>query len=194
LDFLVFSDNADMDMMLFASGVLDRVVEAWGTRAKLRQLGGTVALRTRVSQCVAPLSALRAANVAERWGVAFSTLKVVDVIDQELLELEIRRVAAKLANALVSPGELEARSSAQPPTCPSTGMPLMSGKDAAAAVDAALRKLVGNLSHQQVKDGVVVRSLRVGVGYGDLAGTPFAERFESALVSALGQATPEGEG
>lgn len=183
-EFVVFSDNADMDMMLFACSVLDRVVEAWGTRAKLKKAGGPASLRTRVVRCVAPLSSLRAANVLERWGLAFKDLSVVDLVDRDCLELNVRSVAAKLANASVSRRELEARSAADFPICPATGMPLTSGRDAASATDAALRKLVGNLSHQQVKDGVVARSLRLAVGRGDLSGSGFAERFESALAAA----------
>jgi hypothetical protein len=183
-EFVVFSDNADMDMMLFTCAVLDRVVEVWGTRAKLKKVGGPASLRMRVVQCVAPLSSLRAANVVERWGVAFKDLSVVDLIHRDRLELNVRSVAAKLANASVSRRELEARSAADPPICPSTGMPLTSGKDAASATDAALRKLVGNLSHQQVKNGIVARSLRLAVGPGDLSGTGFAERFELALATA----------
>lgn len=183
-EFVVFSDNADMDMMLFTCAVLDRVVEAWGTRAKLKKLGGPASLRARVVECVAPLSSLRAANVVERWGVAFKDLRVVDLVNRDRLELNVRSVATKLANASVSRDELEARSEADPPICPSTGTPLTSGKDAAAATDAALRKLAGNLSHQQVKDGLVARSLRLAVGLGDLSDTGFAERFESALVTA----------
>ena len=67
LGFAVFSDNADMDSMLFASEVLDRVVGIWGSRAKLKRAGGMACLRSRIAHCILPLSALRAANVVERW-------------------------------------------------------------------------------------------------------------------------------
>lgn len=193
LGFVVFSDNADMDSMLFASEVLDRVVGTWGSRAKLKRVGGMACLRSRVAHCISPLSALRAANVVEHWGVKFSGIKLIDLIEQDHLELKTASLAAKLANAQVSRQQLEVSSTADPPICPMTGAPLMSGKDLATAVDTALRKLVGNLSHQQVKDGLALRSLRLGVGYCDLAGTRFAERFDAALGVARAQVAAASE-
>ncbi len=185
--FLVFTDNADLDAMLFFSPALARVLEAWGSPEKLADLGGTPSLRQRIYDELKVVSVLRAVNAQENLGLPFDAIDLEDVVSVRTFTLNLNGLLDRMANASGHPRSLiEDRTSRDAPTCRQTGEPLVHGGDCLTMVGIALRRLIGALSKQQIANGFAERSTRLALHPGDLDATSFAKR----VMQALAQATP----
>ena len=189
--FLVFTDNADLDTMCYASPALERVLAAWGSRTKLAAYGGVASVRASVADVVRPLSVLRRANALGGHCLRFDAIDLHTVVTKDPLELRTQGLIDRLASvSSVSVEKIAELLEGEEPVCFHTGSLLMRGRDCLTVVDIALRKVVGNLAHQQVKDGLARRSLVLAIRAADLATTPFVERVRAAAARAL--ATPDG--
>jgi hypothetical protein len=184
-NFIVFYDDADLEAMLIQTEVLDRFLDFWASSEKLGNFGGVDAVRRRLGDTLAPLSSLRAANAAQGWGLEFDSLPLQKLVNLETLEIALDRLLRRLASGSGrSERGLRMAAEAEPPKCPHTGRPLISGKDATGMLDVALRKAIGSLSMQQISDGLTRRGIQLGVGAGDLATTQFQTRFHVARLHA----------
>jgi Protein of unknown function (DUF4435) len=183
---IVFSDNADLESMLLGSAALERVLEAWASRSKLESFGGPTAVRSRAGSVASPMSSLRTANAAHRYGWTLSDRDLADATDQKTLEVNLVSLADRVARtARVTRGEIQTALETPVPACPETRAPLTRGRDAIAIIEVALRFLIGSLSKAQVSRGLVERSLRLAVKPSDFDHAPFAARFRGTLRRAL---------
>jgi hypothetical protein len=184
--FLIFTDDADPEAMLYWSPALDRVLREWGSNSKYNAYGGVDAVREQVDKIVSALALLRSWNAAVNAGLPFDTMDLSASINKQTLALN----TTSLVDRLKQPGRVEAteiREALQEtaePTCPYTGRLRARGRDRLAVVGVALRSAIGSLSKQQVVGGLVERSLRLTSRPSDFATTPFMERLEAALARA----------
>lgn len=184
--FLVFTDNADVESMLFFSPVLERLLHAWGSKLKLDTLGGTNALRERVVRSLTLLSSLRAGNAAASAGIPFDAVDIAAITDKKTLVVDSEKLIARLAKAAgSSKGAIASLAVDPPPVCEHSGRLVTRGHDCLALVAIALRSLVGSLSHQKVTDNFVPKSAHMAARRADLLGSPFLSRLESAVSAAL---------
>jgi hypothetical protein len=185
--FLVFTDNADLDTMCYASPALARALDAWGSKTKLATYGGVDLVRAKVEDVIRPVSVLRRANVDHDLGLRFDAVNLYDVVSKESIALNLNGLVDRLSRASAVPvQEVAEMLDGDEPICIHTGSLLMRGRDCFTVVDVALRKAIGNLSHQQVKDGLAQRSVRLAVRAADLAHAPFVARIRTAATRAVG--------
>jgi hypothetical protein len=184
--FLVFTDNGDLDAMLFFSPALHRVLETWANEQKLRDLGGTSGLRQRICEEARVVAVLRAANAKKRLGLPFDAVDLQDIVPIRTFKVNVAGLLDRLAMLSGKPRNVvEEAASERCPLCAQTGEPLLNGGDCLAMVGIALRRLVGSLSKQQIADKFAERSTRLALRPGDLDETPFAARLERALAQSL---------
>lgn len=184
--FLVFSDNADLDAMLFFSPALHRMLETWANGEKLREVGGTPGLRKRVCDEVRVVAVLRTANAKCWLGVPFDAVDLQDVVPVTTFKLNVTGLVDRLVNLSKQPRVvIEEAASRTGPRCAHSDQPLVNGRDCFGMVGIALRRLVGSLSKQQIADGFAERSTRLALRPGDLDETPFAARFKHAVAQAV---------
>jgi hypothetical protein len=187
--FLIFSDNADVEAMLYWSPALARVLEEWASQTKLANFGGADAVRTVVEAAVRPLATLRAWNARHQAGLRFDTLDLADLVPKQTLSINPTQLVLRLARPPdVAAERLIDALGLDPPSCSYTRRLLAQGGDRLAVVGASLRHVIGSLSKQQVAGRLVEGSLRLAVRPSDLTGTPFLARFNAALARAF---TPE---
>jgi hypothetical protein len=184
--FLVFTDNADLEAMSYRSPALGRVLAVWGSATKLHDFGGPNALRAAIDDVVRPLSILRRESAARSIPIAFDALSLHDVVSTSGLKLNMAGVISRLATGSeLARADIEALLTDESPICSYTGQLLTRGRDCLTVVDIALRKTIGSLSAQQVKDGLSRKSLFLAIREGDMAAAPFVERLGAALDRSL---------
>jgi hypothetical protein len=184
--FLVFTDNADIEAIAYQSRALDRVLGVWASRAKLNAYGGLPALRKQIINVVRPVSILRRESATQDLDLKFDSINLYDVVDRSALSLNMTGFVDRLARASGLPSSTIANTldAGSEPRCPHTGAMLMRGRDCLRIIDVALRKVIGTLSHQQVKAGFAEPSVMLAVRASDLRALPFVERLRSALQTA----------
>lgn len=182
---LVFYDNGDIEAMLIESEALARFLEEWASEDKLRAIGGVEGVRAVLRERVIPLSSLRAANARENLGLPFDSIEVMDVLDKASAAMRRPSLVGKfIAMGDWTHKELEEAMDTEPPSCPHTNEPLAKGRDLMSILSVLLRQMIGSLSKQEVQNRFVERSIRLAVRKGDLDGTPFKERLDSAVARA----------
>lgn len=183
--FLIFTDNADLEAMLFFSSALDRVLDEWGSREKVRAAGGVDGVRTLVCEGLVPLSRLRAANAREGLGWRIDAVPLEEILDRRSLVIARVSLADRLARACgAARDDVTAKCAASPGVCPETGAELARGRDLYVGVAVALRGRVGSLSNQQTRNDFVEKTMRLAVRPADLEGTPFVGRLKAAMELA----------
>jgi hypothetical protein len=185
--FLVFSDDADVEAMLYWSPALERVLEQWASKKKYAEFGGCSAVRAAVELAVQPIAVLRAWNATSEAGLKFDSLDVSELVEKMDLSTNLVSLVGRLGKSPKTAAEVQEALDLEPPVCPHTGRLLARGRDRLAVVGVALRHAIGTLSKQQIAGGLVEKSLRLATKQSDLSGTPFKTRFEAALVQALAQ-------
>ena len=182
--FLVFTDNADLEAMLFWTPALDRLLSTWASEPKLTQTGGPSSLRELIAAALAPLTNLRSENTLRGLGFNFKALDLDEMLDQSDLSLKMAKLRPKLTPKFLTEHDFEEIIARPALECPLSKAPKVHGGDALLAVDVALRKLIGSLSKQQVKGGFAERSLILAARATDLRDTPFGGRLLDALARA----------
>ena len=186
--FLVFTDGADLDAVLFWSEALSRVLYEWATTTRLDDFGGVEGVRVAVVEVTQYVASLRAGNAAEQKGVQFDSVRLEAVVDKNSLELNVESLLSRLSNATgLHRDEIEGLAR-EGLSCVYTGLPLVNGHDCHSVIAVALRGAIGSRSAGEVPDDLITKSLRLAVKARDLAATPFAARLNAALDQAL--ATP----
>lgn len=184
--YLVFSDNADLDAMLFLSPAFERLLEHWAAPEKLEDLGGPQGIRAAVADAVRVLSTLRRQNELLSLGLDFNAMDLRRAINRRTLASDpvalvdhlaaVSGVAAAAIHGIV--GEPE-------PTCPFSGFLLVRGRDCFVVVEIALRHVIGSLPRLPPEVRAVERTLRAALRPGDLDRTPFAHRVRTARARAI---------
>jgi hypothetical protein len=181
---LVPYDDADLEAMLWWSRVLRDVIEEIGSAQKLAEFGGIAALSDRCLDIVRPLQRLRRASALNGWGLAFDELDLRRRINPRTLTLGVQ----SLCDALWHPGLgveksilYEAAEEFPEAYCPATGRPLVRGRDAIAALGAALRHVVGNLSYANAQSEHIAEIMRLRATDAELNGTQWRKRLGGLL-------------
>jgi hypothetical protein len=183
--FLVFTDGADIEAMALESDALNRVIESWGSSAKLTAVGGTPQVRVAVRHATEPLAILRRQSALRGLGINFDGVDLHAVVSKDDLSMSIDKLVGRLARASsIDENEIRPLLEADAGTCPHTGLLLVSGRDYLVLVDIALRKFIGSCSQQQVKAGLARKSLLLTLRPSDLAEAPFVRRLQEALARA----------
>jgi hypothetical protein len=183
--FVVFTDDADLEAMLYWSSALDRVLDEWATTSKYKSYGGADAVREGVEPIVAVLAILRWWNLQEGAGLNFDSLDLQDVVSKKTVNLNVTGLLNRLSTPVADTETLRVALEGAPPTCPYTHRLRARGRDRLAVVSAAMRSVIGDLTKQQVAGGLVERSLRLAARPSDFAGTPFLARFTETLEASL---------
>jgi len=179
---LVFTDNGDLEAMLFFSPALDRVIAQFASAA-LSWSGGIPGLRTKVSTLLEPISKLRRANAAGGWELPFAKVGLGGFVTasgalnasaycQALVGRGGRAALAAVAGAL----------SAKPCVCPRTNLPLLCGHDAMHASALTLQR--GGL-RSPPSWGTLEKALRVAVRVSDIATTGFWGELVSLMAGGV---------
>jgi hypothetical protein len=183
--FLVFTDDADMEAMLYWSAALERFLDEWSAKAKYTSYGGAKVLRDTIEEKVVPLAVLRSWSTLSGRGLKFDALDLMRLINKRDLQLSVTGLIDRLSQLeRVQRADFEGALSHPAPVCRYTARLCARGRDRLAFVGAALRGAIGSLSKQQVADAFVERSLRLAVRPSDFIDTQFLVRFEMALSKA----------
>lgn len=184
--FLVFTDNADLEAMLFHSPALERFLLEWASDSKMQQLGGCEPLRSIITDALEPVSRLRRGNSLKRAGLSFDDLDLTAVFNKDDLALNQVGLVARLARVSnCTAPEIERLLTESPiPVCADTGARLVRGKDCLAVLSVALRRLIANCSSHEATPQLLERALRLAVKTAKGVGGDFVSRFDLALTLA----------
>jgi hypothetical protein len=177
-------DEADLEAMLWWSPALDDVVHELGSEAKLRAFGGIGAVREVAVDVLRPLQRLRRASAVSGWGLNFDGLDLRRRISVEHLTMKEQSLCDALwRDELDVPKSdlYEAARTWPEALCPTSGRPLIRGRDALAAVGVALRRAVGTLSFQEVNPSRLSEILRLRASPDALARTGWITRVRELL-------------
>jgi hypothetical protein len=181
---VVAYDNADLESMLWGSPILDDVVDEIGSAQKLHALGGVTAVRQAATDAVRPLQRLRRANAVHGWGLPFDTLDLRRKVSMTSLTMGNQSLCDALwsGDLGIAKGQLyEAAASYPEATCPVTGLPLVRGRDALAALGVVLRRAAGNLSFQDAHPNRLSEMVRLRATEAALASTRWLVRLGELL-------------
>jgi hypothetical protein len=184
---VVFYDGADLEAMIVESNALDRVLEEWASKRKLERAGGADGVRKLLAERTQPLAILRAANARKNLGLPFDELPIPALVEKSQARIKEESLIGRLASARIGRNDLEELLAQEEPKCLDTGRPLRRGKDLMALLAVMLRRMIGNLGHQQARDDFVERTMRLALASGDFEDKPFTGRFHSALAMAQGE-------
>lgn len=159
---LVQTDDHDLECMLLKSDALDEVLNEFGSRNKLGNLGMPV--RERLLRSMTPVGLLRWTSHREGLGLKFSGVSLRACLDPRTLDLDedelIRRVLANTGGQTLSADELRAHM-ADLGSKGADGWHVCSGPDLVVAMSVGLTRVLGNRPQQDVTPDRLKASLRL---------------------------------
>lgn len=170
--------------MIWHSPALKEFLLEVGSEVKLEALGGVDQLRALVRESVEPIARLRAASAELGWGLDFDSLDIRKKADKDQLRIPLQSLCDALTAGETSASRADIYQAAEEfplRTCPSTGEPLIHGKDAVAVTGVALRGLIGNLSHQAADPSELQKALRLTARAAHLEATAWFRALRSAI-------------
>lgn len=182
---VVTYDNADLEAMIWGSPVLEEFLAEVGSERKLDEMGGVGQLRALIVEALLPLARLRAANADRGWGLDFDSLEIRKKADKRSLRLPLQSICDALAadaGAATRAEIYEAAETFPIRTCPSTGAPLIHGKEAVEMTGVALRSLVGNMSHQSADPSELQKNLRLAARTVHLQNTTWFQAVQASMM------------
>ena len=178
-------DNSDLEAMLWASVALDDLLEEVGSEEKLQGFGGADSLRRRAYEVLAPVTRLRRANALGGWGVNFDSVSLAAKIDTHTLSVSVQSLCDSLWSPDLPVEKAELYAAAADcrfdVTCPHTGLELVRGRDALAVTGAALRRLIGSLTHAQASTDRLEETLRLAGSQASAQSSSWLGRVETLL-------------
>lgn len=177
--------GADLESMLWESEVLDRAAEMLCTASKVADAGGLAAVRVLLDSVIEPLQRLRVASLRHSLGLDFDQIDLRKRISATDLSLNVgglcdslRRDRPEVARRWL----IEQASQHELPVCPATGQPLFRGKDRIAVFGAALKRKLGQMTHQEVHHENIARIFYTAAAR-DAVGEPeWLSELEARLV------------
>lgn len=184
---LIPYDNADLESMLWSTPALERLLAEIGSESKLSRVGGATGLREAIGHELAPLQRLRRANAIESLGLNFDAVSIARRINLRDLTLDVRSLCDAVASTReeVDKGRIyEIAHEGEEPACPTTGAPLVRGRDALAALGVALRRVAGSCRAQSVTVEILENSLRLSATAADISNTTWHARVSSSVLGS----------
>lgn len=170
---LVFTDNADIEAMLYHSGAFDRLLDAFADDERLQRFGGSARVRRVVEDLLAPLSVLRRENALRGWDLSFRKVGIAGLVVGDEPRLEVATLLTALSSRCeqVSSEELRSCLSSESPRCPVSGRILLRGHDILQAVTALLRIRLASSPARVPKWEHLEKSLRLTASRTDIEST-----------------------
>lgn len=180
---IVLTDLRDIECMMFGSDALRAVLETFGSKEKIRNVGGLTSVRTRVLAAAREIGCLR--YYSEKCGrnIRFSTIELSKFVCPKTLSVDLEKMLTHIGNkqeprisiaraeqAAAKAAVLEAKF--EDDAYFVSDLLLCSGHDLIEVLSIALRRMLGSCKEAEVKPDLLERVFRVG----------YAPHFKSSRI------------
>ncbi|MBI1815606.1 MAG: DUF4435 domain-containing protein [Deltaproteobacteria bacterium] len=175
-DNIVRGDTHDIEMMLIASGALDRLLAEYASPAKLQHFEDTVemSVRTALNKLSLPLGHLRLESRRKKIGLRFDGLDIPAFVDPDLLQVDYARMVREVKNHSQRPEldgpELE-RAVRRLEANGYDPFVVCNGHDVVAVLSFLLRRIIGSQPAVAITPTALERSLRLACDRHEFATT-----------------------
>jgi hypothetical protein len=160
---LLYTDDHDIEVMIFNSPAFDKVLLEYGSQEKIKDKGGINAVRDWLLDSVVPLAVLRLRSLDCRFDFKFKGMDY-PFIDRDTLDCDSNRMVSYIAarsdkNYAINIAKAEITKFKNPKDF-GCGR-ICNGHDLAAVFGIALRKAIGNRPSAEVTGALIEAALRL---------------------------------